>query len=95
VWQGDALVGGVYGVVLGGYFGAESMFHRRTDASKAAIAHLIGHLRARGFLLLDAQVMNPHLEYLGAIAMPRTRYLARLREALAAPVTWICPSSDR
>ena len=56
VWEGDALVGGLYGVTLGGFFGGESMFHRRTDASKAAVAYLIERLRAGGFTLLDAQV---------------------------------------
>ena len=66
VWEGEALVGGIYGVTLGGYFGGESMFHRRSDASKAAVAHLVAHLKAHGFVLFDAQVMNPHLARIGA-----------------------------
>ena len=84
VWEGDALVGGLYGVALGGLFGGESMFHRRTDASKAAVGHLIERLRGCGFTLLDAQVPTPHLERIGAIAIPRADYLARLKRALAA-----------
>jgi len=83
VWEGDALVGGLYGVTFGGFFGGESMFHRATDASKAAVGYLIERLRAGGFSLCDAQVPTPHLEYLGAINIPRTDYLARLRRALS------------
>jgi leucyl/phenylalanyl-tRNA--protein transferase len=82
VWAGDELIGGLYGVALGGFFGGESMFHRRTDASKAAVAHLVERLRAGGFSLLDAQVPTPHLTRLGAIAISRADYLARLRRAL-------------
>jgi hypothetical protein len=66
VYEGPDLVGGLYGVTFGGFFGGESMFHRRTDASKAAVNHLVDHLKTRGFLLLDAQVPNPHLVSLGA-----------------------------
>jgi leucyl/phenylalanyl-tRNA---protein transferase len=82
VWEGKELVGGLYGVALGGFFGGESMFHRRTDASKAAVAYLVERLRAGGFSLLDAQVPTPHLARLGAISIPRAEYLARLRAAL-------------
>jgi leucyl/phenylalanyl-tRNA---protein transferase len=85
VWQDDALVGGLYGVTLGGFFGGESMFHRRTDASKAAVAYLVERLRAGGFTLLDAQVPTPHLERLGAVCIPRVEYLARLHHALDRP----------
>jgi leucyl/phenylalanyl-tRNA--protein transferase len=88
VWDGEALIGGLYGVTLGGFFGGESMFHRRSDASKAAVAHLVERLRAGGFSLLDAQVPTPHLSRLGAIAIPRADYLARLRRALAQSATW-------
>lgn len=87
VWEGEALVGGLYGVALGGFFGGESMFHRRTDASKAAVAYLIERLRAGGFTLLDAQVPTPHLERLGAVCIPRDDYLARLHAALATPAS--------
>jgi leucyl/phenylalanyl-tRNA---protein transferase len=83
VWDGDTLVGGLYGVTLGGFFGGESMFHRATDASKAAVGFLIERLRAGGFSLCDAQVPTPHLAYLGAVNISRRDYLARLRRALA------------
>jgi leucyl/phenylalanyl-tRNA--protein transferase len=88
VWEGDALVGGLYGVALGGFFGGESMFHRRTDASKAAVGHLIERLRAGGFTLLDAQVPTPHLTRLGAVSISRADYLSRLRRALAVAATF-------
>lgn len=83
VWEGTELVGGLYGVTLGAFFGGESMFARRTDASKAAVAHLMERLRAGGFLLCDAQVPNDHLQRLGAVTIPRTDYLARLAHAVA------------
>jgi leucyl/phenylalanyl-tRNA--protein transferase len=84
VWAGDDLVGGLYGVTLGGFFGGESMFHRATDASKAAVAFLIERLRAGGFSLCDAQVPTPHLARLGAVNISRASYMARLRRALTA-----------
>src|SRR6185437_15370099 len=87
VWEGDALVGGLYGVALGGFFGGESMFHRRTDASKAAVGHLVERLRVGGFSLLDGQVPTAHLERLGAVTIPRADYLARLRRALKQRAT--------
>jgi leucyl/phenylalanyl-tRNA--protein transferase len=65
------------------------MFHRRTDASKAAVGHLVERLRAGGFTLLDAQVPTPHLARLGAITIPRADYLARLRRALTVPARFI------
>lgn len=86
VWENETLVGGIYGVTMGGYFGGESMFHRRPDASKAAVTHLIEHLRKRGFGLFDAQVMNPHLARIGAVTIRRTEFLRRLKAALALPV---------
>lgn len=83
VWDGDGrLVGGVYGLALGGAFMAESMFHRVTDASKVALWHLAELLRARGFTLLDAQLPTPHLQSLGAVTIRRDEYLARLAAAL-------------
>jgi leucyl/phenylalanyl-tRNA---protein transferase len=88
VYEKGELVGGLYGVSIGGFFGGESMFHRRTDASKAAVAHLVQHLRARGFVLLDAQVPTPHLARLGAVEISRDEYLARLRHAIALPVAF-------
>ncbi|HEX7501480.1 MAG TPA: leucyl/phenylalanyl-tRNA--protein transferase [Polyangia bacterium] len=88
VYEGGEAVGGLYGVSMGGFFGGESMFRRRDDASKAALGHLISHLRDRGFTLLDAQVMNPHLASLGARDISRAEFLRRLGEALALPVTF-------
>lgn len=86
VWQGDRLVGGLYGVAIGGLFAAESMFHRETDASKVALAELVERLRRNRFGLLDVQFMTPHLASLGAREIPRTRYLERLASAIASPV---------
>jgi leucyl/phenylalanyl-tRNA--protein transferase len=88
VFENEEAVGGLYGVTMGGFFGGESMYTRRSDASKIALCHLVAHLRARGFALLDAQVMNPHLASLGARDIPRAEFLRRLREALALKVTF-------
>jgi leucyl/phenylalanyl-tRNA--protein transferase len=88
VWQDQQLVGGVYGVALGGFFAGESMFHRRRDASKVALATLIEHLRQRGFLLLDVQQPTSHLVSLGAVTIPRSVFLRRLKQALAVPVSF-------
>lgn len=88
VLEGGEVVGGLYGVSLGGFFGGESMFRHRADASKAALAHLVEHLRARGFVLLDAQVPTPHLSRLGAVEISRSEYLRRLRLALALEVSF-------
>ncbi len=81
VWEENEVVGGLYGVVAGGLFTGESMFHRRADASKAALLFLIDHLRARGASWLDCQVMTPHMEALGAREIPRARFLDLLEEA--------------
>jgi leucyl/phenylalanyl-tRNA--protein transferase len=75
-------------VAIGAFFGGESMFRRRTDASKAAVAHLVEHLRQRGFSLLDAQVPTPHLARLGAVEISRAEYLRRLQRALAKSVSF-------
>jgi leucyl/phenylalanyl-tRNA---protein transferase len=83
----EALIGGLYGVTLGGFFGGESMFNRRTDASKAAVMHLVDRLRAGGFVLCDGQVPTPHLHRLGAVDIPRKDYLERLARALAVDAT--------
>lgn len=80
VWQEGELAGGVYGVSLGRMFFAESMFSARTDASKAGLARLAEHLVVRGFELLDCQIMNRHLESLGATLMPRSAFLARVHQ---------------
>jgi leucyl/phenylalanyl-tRNA--protein transferase len=86
VWRDDALVGGVYGVAIGGLFAAESMFHRLRDASKIALAALVERLRARGFALLDVQLTTDHLVSLGAVEIPRAAYLEQLRTACALDV---------
>ena len=83
VWDGDALVGGVYGVTLGAAFFGESMFSRRTDASKIALTYLVDRLRRGGFQLFDAQFLTPHLASLGAIEVTRAEYHRRLEAALA------------
>jgi leucyl/phenylalanyl-tRNA--protein transferase len=88
VWEAERLVGGVYGVTVGGLFAAESMFHHASDASKVALAALVEHLVARGFTLLDVQLLTPHLASLGAIALSRAEYLGRLEAALAVPARW-------
>jgi leucyl/phenylalanyl-tRNA--protein transferase len=85
VWQSGELVGGIYGVALGGFFAGESMFHRVDNASKVALHHLVLHLRDRGFALFDTQVMNPATRRLGAMELPREEYLKRLKRALALP----------
>jgi leucyl/phenylalanyl-tRNA---protein transferase len=81
-WQDDRLVGGLYGVALGGAFFGESMFHRATDASKVALVALIDRLRTRGYRLLDIQWVTEHLEQFGAIDIPRRTYLKMLEEAI-------------
>src|SRR6266700_2144367 len=81
-WRDRRLVGGVYGLALGGAFMAESMFHRETDASKVALAALTSRLRERGFILLDVQYVTPHLASLGAVEISRREYERRLSEAL-------------
>jgi len=77
-WADDCLVGGIYGVDAGGAFAGESMFYRAPDASKIALLHLVEHLAARGLDWLDIQVLTPHMARLGARAMPRDAFLARL-----------------
>ena len=85
VWEGEALVGGIYGVGIAGFFAGESMFHRVTDASKIALCHLIEHLRGRKFELFDTQVLSPLTARLGAIEIRRRDYLERLESALRNP----------
>ena len=84
VWESDELVGGLYGVKLGRAFFGESMFSRRTDASKVALAWLVARLKAGNFTLLDCQFMTEHLASLGAISVPRETYVALLSAALGA-----------
>lgn len=86
--EGATLVGGVYGVSLGGGFFAESMFSRRPYASQLCLVELVERLRRRGFVLLDVQFRNAHLEQFGVIELPRDEYLARLRAAIEMDVVW-------
>ncbi|MFW6060298.1 MAG: leucyl/phenylalanyl-tRNA--protein transferase [Phycisphaeraceae bacterium] len=84
----ETLAGGLYGVALGGAFFGESMFSRRTDASKVCLVKLVEHLRQRGFALLDVQFHNPHLAQFNLYELPHRDYLERLQAALAMPVRW-------
>lgn len=88
VWQGDDLIGGVYGVTLGAAFFGESMFSRRTNASKTALAWLVHRLRAGGFRLFDTQFLTPHLASLGAVEIPRAAYQRQLAAAIALPASF-------
>jgi leucyl/phenylalanyl-tRNA--protein transferase len=81
-YRDNVLVGGLYGVTLGGAFMGESMFSRMRDASKVCLVHLVERLNERGYVLLDCQIQNDHLASLGAIEIPETEYLGRLKEAL-------------
>jgi leucyl/phenylalanyl-tRNA--protein transferase len=83
-----ALVGGLYGVAIGGLFAGESMFHRRTDASKAALVGLVSLLRAGGDdgRMLDVQWLTPHLATLGAVELPRAEYVRRVADAVQLPL---------
>jgi leucyl/phenylalanyl-tRNA--protein transferase len=84
-WEGSHLAGGTYGVCLGAYFSAESMFYRVRDASKVALVYLVEHLRERGGELLDIQILNAHTERLGGSEISRAEFLARLNRALGRP----------
>jgi len=87
-WQGRRLVGGVYGVTVGGLFAGESMFHSVSNASKVALFHLIEHLRRQGFVLFDIQMLTPITAQLGGITIPREEYLHRLEQAVQKPVVF-------
>lgn len=87
------LVGGLYGVSLGGVFFGESMFSRATDASKIALAYLVARLIEGGYVLLDAQFHNPHLEQFGLVELPRADFKRRLKVALEVEADFYCGSS--
>jgi leucyl/phenylalanyl-tRNA--protein transferase len=95
VWHEARLVGGLYGVALGGAFFGESMFHRVSDASKVALVSLVERLRARGYALLDTQWITEHLEQFGAIEIPRRRYLRMLDSALRVRASFVDPSHEQ
>ena len=88
LWQNGVLVGGIYGIALGGYFAGESMFHRVSNASKAALYHLMQHLRARGFTLFDIQMPTRVTLQMGATLISRRDFLKRLRAAQSLPVSF-------
>jgi leucyl/phenylalanyl-tRNA--protein transferase len=88
VWQADRLVGGTYGIAIGGLFAAESMFHLARDASKVALVQLVSHLRVCGFRLLDVQQWTEHTGSMGAVEISRDVYLRRLAIATELPVNF-------
>jgi leucyl/phenylalanyl-tRNA--protein transferase len=88
-WDGDELVGGLYGVSLGGAFFGESMFHRARDASKVALVHLVARLLVGGFVLLDTQFITDHLRSFGAAEVPRRRYRGLLNSAVAGTADFL------
>ena len=81
-WNNETLVGGLYGVAIGGAFFGESMFSQMTDASKVALVYLVKRMNERGFVLLDTQYSNPHLLTLGCIEIPQLEYLQQLQHAI-------------
>jgi leucyl/phenylalanyl-tRNA--protein transferase len=89
VWQQGALVGGLYGVRIGGAFFGESMFSRATDASKVALVQLVARLRLGGFTLLDTQFLTAHLAQFGAVEVPKGHYKRVLEAAIAIPARWL------
>ena len=88
-WLNGELVGGLYGVAIGGFFAGESMFFRETDASKVCLVHLARRLDERGFTLLDIQFMTDHLEQFGAHEIPRDEYERRLADAIERPCSFV------
>lgn len=92
VWEGSELVGGVYGVTLGSAFFGESMFSRRTNASKIALACLVDRLRRGGFTLFDTQFLTDHLASLGAVEIPRAAYQKLLDDAQQHSASFVAPA---
>ncbi|HET6607627.1 MAG TPA: leucyl/phenylalanyl-tRNA--protein transferase [Rhodopila sp.] len=93
-WHGTELVGGLYGVAMGGVFFGESMFSFARDASKVALVHLVARLRLGGFRLLDTQFVTSHLQQFGAEEIPRDIYRTQLSEALEVPTLWLPDPGD-
>lgn len=93
VWQEGELIGGVFGLTLGGAFFGESMFSSRTDASKIALAYLVDRLTQGGFRLFDTQFLTPHLASLGAVEIPRSEYRSRLAAALPLDADFTLPET--
>jgi leucyl/phenylalanyl-tRNA--protein transferase len=95
VYDGDSLVGGLYGVSLGQAFFGESMFHRARDASKIALVHLVARLRAGGYRLLDTQYVTDHLKTFGTVEVPKRRYHRMLEDAIAGDADFAALATDR
>jgi leucyl/phenylalanyl-tRNA--protein transferase len=94
-WREGRLVGGLYGVMMGGVFFGESMFHTERDASKVALVHLVARLRMAGAKLLDTQFVTPHLQSLGAVEIPRAEFHRRLDDALGCVADfYVCPKDE-
>lgn len=95
VWQGNTLVGGLYGILQGHMFCGESMFHRADNASKLALLALVQHLEVAGLRLIDCQMPNPHLRSLGAETIPRARFIDYLNDAKQAKISphYLIPQS--
>jgi len=93
-WQGERLVGGIYGVAIGGFFAGESMFHRVSNASKVALSRLLEHLQARGFALFDIQMLTPVTSQMGGVTIPREQYLRRLARAVEKPCAFSQPTAS-
>lgn len=88
VWDGDILIGGLYGLAQGACFNGESMFSRQANASKIALVHLVERLKDKGFTLLDTQFINDHLKQFGCIEIPQAEYLKLLQHALEKHVSF-------
>lgn len=93
-WSDDALVGGLYGISIGSAFFGESMFHTETDASKVALAALVGRLKAGGYELLDIQFITEHLKQFGALEITRASYLTRLARAIKGQADFYSMAKD-
>ncbi|MCK4946156.1 MAG: leucyl/phenylalanyl-tRNA--protein transferase [Alphaproteobacteria bacterium] len=93
-WKGGKLVGGLYGIALGGAFFGESMFSTSVDASKVVLVHLVARLWRQGFELLDTQFVNEHLRQFGVYSIPRVEYLERLEKVLGKEVSFQSSKSE-
>lgn len=88
-WNGDQLIGGLYGVYVGGVFSAESMFYEKPNASKLCLLHLIGYLQKRGMSWLDIQMLTPHMKRMGAHEVSRSQFLKMLEAAKREARPWL------
>ena len=93
-WENNKLVGGLYGLALGGVFFGESMFHKSRDASKVALVYLVARLNKGGFKLLDSQFMTKHLKQFGALEITRHEYLKKLKNGLKVEADFYCLESN-